>query len=333
MKALVTGASGFIGSTLIEELDTLGFEVHALMRRNSSSVNLEGLQYRRVEGDLSDFESLRRAVQEVDYVFHLAGVVAASNRNGYFEHNAYGTERLAKAIVESRPHLTRFIYVSSLAAGGPAQSLQPRTESEADRPVSNYGQSKLQGEKLLLNYKDVFPISIIRPPLVYGPKDKAVFLIIKTIARNLMPILKGSNPTGQKYYSAIHAKDLCRGIVQAAVVSTKKVASGETFYLTGEGIHSYQEFLMTIAERLNCDPLKIKVPQSAVALAAWGLTALGLLTKKSFPLNLDKLNELSPDYWICSNEKAKSVLGFVPEFDLASGMANSIEWYRRQKWI
>lgn len=175
MRALVTGASGFIGSTLIQELSTLGFEVHALMRKTSSDANLAGLNYRRVQGDLSDEGSLREAVRGVDYVFHLAGLTAAKNREEFFAHNALGTERLAKVVAEERPGLSRFVYVSSLAASGPASSLEaPLTESQAEHPVSAYGESKLAGEHALLRYKDVYPISIIRPPMVYGPRDKGV---------------------------------------------------------------------------------------------------------------------------------------------------------------
>jgi nucleoside-diphosphate-sugar epimerase len=333
MKALVTGASGFIGSTLIEELSTLGFEVHALMRPSSSAANLEGLKYHRVAGDLSDPASLRAAVKGMNYVFHLAGLTAAPNRAAYLKANAEATGELAKASAEEAQGLSRFVYVSSLAAGGPVLSLEPRTEEQQDSPVSAYGESKLEGEQLLLKYKDKFPISIVRPPMVYGPRDKGVFVMIRTVARNLMPVLQGSTQDGNKYYSAIHVKDLSRGIVQAAVVPVGKVRSGEKFYLSGDGIHTYVDLLTTIAERLERDPLRIPVPKLAVHGLAAVCSGVGKLTRRDFPLNLDKVKEILPDYWICSNEKAKNLLGFAPEFDLSSGMANAIEWYKRQRWI
>ncbi len=120
LRALVTGASGFIGSTLVEELNTLGFEVRALMRASSSLGNLGTARFEKVIGDLSDAESLRRAVQGVDYVFHLAGSIAAPTREAYFEHNAEGTRKVAEAIVSANPDLKRLVFVSSLAAGGPS---------------------------------------------------------------------------------------------------------------------------------------------------------------------------------------------------------------------
>lgn len=332
MKALVTGASGFIGSALVEELNTLGFEVHALMRASSSPANLEGLVYRRVEGDMASFDSLKRAVEGMDYVFHLAGATAAPGREAYLEANARATERLARAAAEAAPGLKRFVYVSSLAAGGPARGHhEPRTESQADAPVSAYGESKLEGERALLAFRDRYPISIVRPPIVYGPRDKGVFVLIRTVARNFMPIIQGGNSSGKKYYSAIYVRDLCRGIVQAAVGPA--VATGGTFYLCHEDIHSYEELLSAMAEALDCDPYRLKIPQPIVRAAAWTMEGLGRMTRRSFPLNSDKLNEILPDYWICSPRKAKEELGFAPEFDLAKGMARTVEWYRAQRWI
>ena len=334
MRALVTGASGFIGSALVEELGTLGFEVDALLRKTSSDANLAGLAYRRVEGDLGDESSLRRAVREVDYIFHLAGLTAARSRAEFFEHNAAGTERLARIAAEVQPGLARFVFVSSLAASGPAKSFNhPLSESDSEQPVSDYGHSKLAGEKALLRFRDCFPVSIIRPPMVYGPRDKGVFVMIQTVARNLMPILQGSSGSGHKYYSMIHVHDLVRGIVQCAVAPVAKVPTGEVFFLTSDQVQNYQEILTTIAELLGRDPLRIRVPETAVKAVARVLSAVGKVTRRSFPLNLDKLNEILPDYWVCSNAKAKEMLGFKPEFDLASGMAQSIGWYKRHKWI
>ena len=333
MKALVTGASGFIGSTLIEELDTLGFEVRAFIRDQSSAANLDGLKYQRIDGNLSDFHSLCKAVKDVDYIFHLAGVNSAANRAGFFEQNSRGTERLARAVAAVGPNLTRMVFVSSLAAAGPSDSLYPRVETDLDRPVSNYGESKLRAEKALLNFKNLFPIAIVRPPFVYGPKDKTVFKMVQTVARNFVPVVYGGGLGGHKYYSAIHAKDLCRGIVQVAVASQQRVPSGEVFYLAEDGVHTYQDLMATIAERLNCDPLMVRVPKVAIQLTAAGLTAFGFLARKSFPLNMDRLKELMSDYWICSNQKAKTILGFVPEFDFSSGIANAITWYKKQRWL
>ncbi len=331
IKALVTGATGFIGSTLIEQLNQKGVDTYALMRKSSNTYNLEGLKYTRVEGDLSDYPSLCEAVKGMDYVFHLAGVISGLNREYYFEHNSKGTLRVARAVAEENENLKRLVYVSSLAAAGPAHTFKPRIETEQEQPVSSYGESKLLGEQELLKFKDLFPVTIIRPPLVYGPKDKGVFALIKTVSKKLLPVIQGNTEDGNKYYSTIHSSDLAAGVIQAAL--SKEISSGEIFYLTGDEIHSYRDLLRTMARSMNLEPIEFKVPLFALSSAAHTLTWAGKLLGKTFSLNIDKLNEIRPDYWICSNEKAKRSFGFSPQYNLSRGMAETIEWYKKEKWI
>ncbi|MCM2323481.1 MAG: NAD-dependent epimerase/dehydratase family protein [Oligoflexia bacterium] len=311
-----------------------GIEVHALMRKTSSSSNLGQARFQRVDGDLGDLDSLRKAVREVDYVFHLAGATAAPDRESYFRHNAEGTRLLAQAVAEERPGLNRFVYVSSLAAAGPSPERAPRDETHEERPVSSYGESKLQGEKEILRHKEAFPVSIVRPPIVYGPRDKGVFVIIQTVSRGIMPVLLGSGPDGQKHYSVVHSEDLCQGIVLAGLASREEVPSGEKFYISSDETHSYAEFLGSMATALQCKPfLRLPVPKFAVTAAGYGAHFAGKLAGRSFPLNLDKLNEILPDYWICTNRKAKEKLGFRPQYDLSVGMAHAVGWYRKNGWL
>lgn len=333
-KALVTGSTGFIGSSLIEELNTLGIEVAALTRSSSSLKNLEGMRFSRVFGDLTDRESLERAVADVDYVFHLAGVITAKNRDGYFRANAEGTRLLADAVAKVRPGLSRFVYVSSLAAGGPSRAdFSPRVESEGDAPVSAYGESKLEGEKLLQKFAGVFPVTVVRPPMVYGPRDPATFIFVQTVARNMIPMVSPSGKTDHKRFSVVHVRDLVRGIVQAAMVSLEQVRSGEVFYLTGDDIVTYQELMTTIAEAMEKDPFRFRIPVSALKIGAHALDALGRVTGRTYPLNRDKLNEILPDAWTCSNEKAKLLLGYRPELSFRVGMKNAVDWYKQAGWI
>lgn len=333
MIALVTGASGFIGSTLIEELNRQGIEVRALMRTTSNDKHLRGLKYDRFEGHLGDMESIRRAAQGVDYVFHLAGVVAAKNRAAYFESNAEGTANIARAISDLAKFPKRVVYVSSIAAGGPMSEKLARKESDQDQPVSWYGQSKLAGEKEFLKFKDRFPTAIVRPPIVYGPRDKDVFVMIQSVAKNLMPLLPGTDAAGNKYYSLIHVRDLVRGLIQVAQAPIATVPSGEIFYLAEDRYYTYVEMMGTMATHLGRKPIRLKVPKFALVSLAHGMGWLGALTGRVYPLNKDKLNEILPSYWICSNEKARKLLGFRPELDLHAGMLDAIQWYKKEKWI
>jgi nucleoside-diphosphate-sugar epimerase len=322
-KALVTGASGFIGSTLIEALSRRGYEVYGLLRGTSSLANLESLRFTKVEGDLNDKASLEQAVRGMDYVFHLAGVVRATHPEVLTRYNAEGTRNLVEAVAATQTPgaapIQKLVYVSSMAAGGPASSLDaPKTEAEPAAPVSLYGKSKLQGELEVLKYRDQFPVAIIRPPMVYGPRDKDIFTVIQTVSRRLMPLIKGGTRDGSKYYSLIHARDLCRGIILAAEADTARVPSGEVFYLTDGAVYTYRELLLSMARALNVRPLSISVPQPVVTALAGMFSAVGKVTGKSFPL---------------SDDKAKNMLGFEAELTLSAGMNDAIRWYKAQKWI
>lgn len=334
MKVLVTGSNGFVGSALVETLLTQelpqGIEVRAMMRQGSNATNLKGLSFERVEASLSDFESLKKAVKQVDVVYHVAGAISAPRPKDYFEANTMGTKRLAQAVSESESPIKRFVFVSTLAAGGPVENLQPRQEEDQDQPVSNYGKSKLEAEKELLKFKDKFPITILRPPMVYGPRDRATFVFYQTVSRNFVPLIAGKTPDRHKYYSAIHIKDLCRGIIKASFSETP---SGEIFYLTADEIFTYDQMMSTIAKHLHKKPMKLRVPKSFLTVGAYSLSLLTKITGRSYPLNLDKLSELLPDYWICSSQKARKSFGFAPEISLSDGLLDAIKWYKAESWL
>ena len=333
MKALVTGASGFIGSTLIGVLNERGVEVRALLRKTSSTENLKGLKYESAYGSLSDFESLKKAVDGVDFVFHLAGVVAAANRQGYLQQNTEGTAAIAKAISEVNPNLKRFVFLSSLAAGGPMRTPKLRTEQLTDSPVSAYGESKLAAEQAILKFKDRFPIVILRPPIVYGPRDRGIFVIIKTVNQRLMPVISGANPNKEKVYSIIYVDDLVEGIYQSAMMPEDRFTSGDVFYVAEDRTYTYEQILLTAKTYLGRSALKITVPRSVVKIVANISHYIGEFTGKAMPLNRDKLNEILPDYWVCSNAKARSAMGFSPRNELDLGMKKTVEWYRANGWL
>lgn len=333
--ALVTGASGFIGSNLIESLARDGYRVKALLRASSSRDNLKGLEYEVAEGSLGDFESLKRACADVDVVFHLAGVTAGPNRDFYFEHNAKGSALLARAAAEARgKQLSRFVLVSSLAAGGPSKPGSPRRETDANAPVSAYGESKLQAEKEVLSFSERIPVTILRPPLVYGPRDRGVFVIIKTLARGLNVLLPSSGGIAHKEYSVIHAADLVRGISLAGAEAASQIATGEVFYLTDGRIYGYPEITAAILKSLGRRrALTLRVPGPVLSIAAAAFTWLGSRTAKTFPLNSDKLNEILPDAWTCSDAKARGSLRFTHSLELDAGMEDTVRWYREQGWL
>ncbi len=309
-----------------------GHEVCALMRESASPKFLKGVQFTRFTGDLRNRDTLKRACENIEVVFHLGGLTAAQNREEYFKFNAEGTQNLAIAASESKS-VKRFIYVSSLAAAGPSIGLAPKTETDIDHPISMYGESKLRGELYLEELKGTLPYIIIRPPLVYGPRSKDIFMFFKAIQKNWMPILPSRSVTGHKYYSAIHVDDLIQGLIQTLSAPESLFKNGERFFMSDGQIYTYERILNTIAQELKVTPIRVKVPEAIVSMMAKGGTLLGKAFHKSLPLNKDKLEELMADYWICSSQKAFDQLHFKPKYNLDTGIPQATTWYKVNGWL
>lgn len=332
MRILVTGASGFIGSGLVSALAEAGHDVCALMRPSASSAFLKEVQFTRLAGDLGDQESLVRACQNIEVIYHVAGLTAARNKEEFFKYNAEATKNLASAAAKCGT-VKKFIFVSSLAAAGPSIGLSPRTETESDSPVSLYGESKLRAELYLDELKGDLNFISIRPPMVYGPRDKNVFLFFKTIQKQWMPIMPSRTPTGHKYYSSIHVDDLISALVLALDAPEVDYQNGERFFISDGQIYTYERIMGVIAAELKVKPFRINIPSFAVkSMAAMGSMA-GKFFNKSFSLNNDKLNELTPDYWICSSQKANDHFKFKPKYTMESGVPHTVAWYKVNGWL
>jgi len=331
MKVFVTGASGFVGSTLCDELTRQGHEVLALMRKASKRGHLTNAKYTSVEGDLRDKNSLISALKEVDVIFHVAGVIAAKNKEDFFASNVEGTKNLAEAAASLGSCLKRFVYVSSLAAGGPPNIGSKRIESDEPKPVSWYGESKLAGELELKKIGTKLPSVIIRPPAVYGPRDRGIFTFFETINRGISPVIGMERPDPRRY-SFVHVEDLVQGILAAAFVS-KEIPSGEIFYVSGDGEFSWEEMMEKIALALEKKTFRVPLPIPLMKAAAAFCTAYTNATGKLLPLSMDKIKELEAMAWTCSNEKAKKELNFTPYWDLEKGLRQTARWYRENGWL
>jgi nucleoside-diphosphate-sugar epimerase len=332
MRILVTGASGFIGSGLVAALVDAGHDVCALMRSSASSEFLKGVKFTRISGDLSDQESMVRACENVDAVYHVAGLTSAKNKEEFFKYNAEATKNLANAAIKSG-NVKKFIFVSSLAAAGPSIGLSPRSETETDTPVSMYGESKLRAELYLDELKGKLNFISIRPPMVYGPRDKNVYMFFKTIQKQWMPILPAKTPTGHKYYSAIHVDDLISALVAALNAPEEDYKNGERFFVTDGQIYTYERIMSVIANELKVKPFRVKIPGAVVKTMAAVGSAAGKALNKNFPLNRDKLNELMPDYWICSSQKSYDHFNFKPKYTMESGVPHTVAWYKVNGWL
>jgi len=331
MRILVTGASGFIGSGLVGSLVEAGHEVCALMRPSASTHFLKGVHFTRLAGDLTDQASLIRACQNIDVIYHLAGLTQAKTKDEYFRSNAEATKNLANAAVHNG--VKKFIFVSSLAAAGPSIGLSPRNETEADTPVSMYGESKQRAELYLDELQGKLNFIVIRPPMVYGPRDRNVFIFFKTIQKQWMPLMPSKTPTGHKYYSAIYVDDLISVLIAALQAPEVDYQKGERFFVSDGQIYTAERILSLIADELKIKPFRIKVPGSVISTLASVGTIAGKVLNKSYALNRDKLNEIKQDYWICSAQKSYEHFKFKPKYTMESGIPQTVAWYKVNGWL
>lgn len=322
MKALVTGASGFIGSHLVEELTRKGYDVTCLVRQTSSLKWIEGLDVKLLCGDCEDPDSLRRIPGDFDYVFHLAGLTKAPREEDFFRANVKGTENLLKAVSEKDNRVKRFIHLSSLAAAGPSMNGAPRTESSEPEPVSSYGKSKLESEGVIMRLKKDFPVTIIRPPAVYGPRDRDFYVLFRMLKRGFYPYW------GKCYYSLLYVDDLVKGLVSAAEA---KETEGGVYFLSDGSVYSNEDIVKEIAKVLGTRTvMRIRIPKPVLAV----LVGIGKkMVKGTSIINRDKLRELKYIRWTCDSSKAGKDFGFVPKVSLKEGIKWTADWYRIHQWL
>jgi len=325
-KALVTGSNGFVGSHLVEALLSRGYVVSCLVRKTSNLRWLEGLKVELVYGELSDKESLKKAVMDKDFVFHLAGLTKAKRHDDFYKINHLGTKNLVEASCESNPGMKRLVYVSSQAAAGPGKDMTPLNEDSPCNPITHYGKSKLLGEKAVLSCKDKLPVTIIRPPAVFGPRDEEIFLFFKLVKNHIKPLFGFR----ENYLSLIYVKDLVEGICLAA---ENQKGVGQIFYIANEKPTSYSEAEEWIQKALKGKAISIRIPVFLFVLFAFLSQLFSSLKKEAASFNPQKARELSAQYWICDVSKAKEELGFKTKYSLEQGVFETVDWYKQNNWL
>lgn len=326
MKALVTGGTGFVGSHLVDKLIEKGWQVKCLTRKSSNLRWLKNLNIEIVCGSFFDDSSLKKAVEDVDYVFHIAGAVMSKTKQGYYISNQIATKNLAEACIKYNKNLKRFIYLSSQTVYGPSINGEPTKETDDCRPITTYGKSKLEAEKELLKLSQELPITIIRPPAIYGPRDEAIYQYFLAVSKGIISLIGFSD----KYVSLIHSHDLINGIMLAAE-SEKTV--GEIYNISSEKYYSWKEIGSICKKVIGRKTITLKIPHIFVYLVAAISQLFGYLTPKGAVFNIEKARDFTQKYWILSPEKAVKDLGFKQEMNLEDGIKNTIEWYKNNGWI
>ncbi len=320
MKALVTGAAGFIGSHLAEALIGKGYEVTCLARKTSSLKWIEHLDLKYLICDLAEIESCAEKIRDFDFIFHTAGITKTACEKDFFAVNAECTRKLLKVVAAGNRGLRRFTYVSSLAAAGPSRAGRPIDENAPPAPVSSYGKSKLEGELAVLKYGAQFPVTIVRPSAVYGPRDRDFFLLFSSVKKGFFPYW------GRCFYSLIYVDDLIQGIIVAA---EKKEGEGRTFFLADETVYTNDEIVHEISSALGCRAAMLRMPRGLMPLVAY----IGEKVNKKGIINRDKAREARYSNWTCDVGRAEEELGFKAKITLREGIKWTADWYRIHRWL
>jgi nucleoside-diphosphate-sugar epimerase len=323
---------------LARALVARGDRVTALVRPRSDCRELAALDLELAEGDVTQPDTLTRAVAEVDVVYHLAGLIKAFSLTEFLRVNEQGTRNLAE-VCATRTTPPVLVAVSSLAAAGPSPDGRPRTELDPPQPVSNYGLSKRAGELAATGVADRLPLSIVRPPIVFGPRDASMLPLFRSIARRGLHAVPGNEP---RRLSLIHVSDLVAALVAVAERGTRVPpapshdARGTPghYYVADDACPTFDELGQLIGRAVGRERVRVlHTPHWLDYTAARLLEIVARLRGRQVIFNVDKVREGFAGSWTCSSERIRGELAFAVGASLDERMRETGEWYRREGWL
>lgn len=326
-KVLITGATGFVGYHLIKSAIAHNLEVYANVRRSAKSTHLKDFPINYVDLDLSSIYQLKENIEDkkYDYIVHAAAVTKAKKLDDYNRVNAVYTRNLAVAASKSAHTITKFVFISSLAALGPSQQKNEKlTDKGASNPVTSYGISKALAETYLGQISNL-PLIIFRPTAVYGPREKDIFILIKTIKAGL-ELYIGKQ---EQELSFVYATDLAEVIIKALASNV----TGKAYNISDGEVYNRSALASYVRKALDKKTLTVNVPVPLIKGLAWSMEQVYGLFNKIPALNVDKIKELTALNWGCDIKNIQNDFGFVPQFGLEQGLNETINWYRKNNWL
>ena len=331
-RILITGASGFIGSFIVEEALRQGMETWAAVRSSSSRAYLNDQRINFIELDLSDEQRLTEQLKDhqFDYVVHAAGVTKCINKDDFRRVNTEGTRHLVAALRALRMPIERFVFLSSLSVMGAIREQQPYTEIREDdtpQPNTAYGKSKLEAEETLkARSEEQFPYVILRPTGVYGPREKDYFIMAKSI-KGHSDFAVGYKPQDITF---VYVKD----VVQAVFLALDHGKTGSAYFLSDGKVYRSATFSNLIRRELG-NPwwIRITAPIWILRIVTAVGDIIGRMSGKAIALNNDKYHILRQRNWRCDIQPAIDELGYKPQYDLERGVRETIAWYKKEGWI
>jgi nucleoside-diphosphate-sugar epimerase len=330
MRVLLTGANGFVGSHILDELCERGIPTTILIRKTSARTFIEHrlkdvkVVFADLNYGIKDLETVCESVSDVTHIIHCAGLVRALNKEDFYRVNRDGTYNLIQLANRLSNQIQRFILISSLAAAGPSQPGKPRKVSDAPEPVSEYGKSKLEAEKQVINHCRS-EYTILRPPGIYGPRDSEFLRLFSAINNHILPKI------GEKQeLSLVYVKDLAR---VAAECLTARAAARKTYFVASPEIVTSAELARRIASELKTWTIPLWLPVQALYPVCLAQQIVSKITKTPNVLSLDKYKELKAPAWTCDVSCLKNDLNLVCGTNLSAGVSETIRWYKNQGWL
>jgi nucleoside-diphosphate-sugar epimerase len=327
MKVFLTGASGFVGSHVLDSLRASHHEVSILLRPTSNT----RFVYRHLSdmtvhyGSLADGQVLKGAMSGSEAVIHCAGIIKALHTSDFYRVNQAGTRDIVMAANACRESVRHLVYISSLAVSGPGVPGCPAEEAGEPRPVTVYGHSKWLGE-IEIRQRCRVPWTILRPAAVYGPRDAEFLALFRNVKRRVMPLVSGT----KRSLNLIYGPDVAAAVLCSLM--RDRDASG-TYHVAAQPPCTDEEFMQEIAHSLHVQPLRLRIPRAGLYLASVITEVLSLAAGRPNMLNRQKLPELLAPGWVCSTEKIRRDLGFTAPTSLQEGVRRTIEWYRGEGWL
>ena len=334
-KILITGASGFIGSFLVEEALNRGFSTYAAIRSTSSKAYLKDPRIHLVELNMAHPERLEQQLREqaernggaFDYVVHCAGATKCAHPSDFERVNCQQTRTLVDTLIRLGQMPRQFLFVSTLSIFGPIHEKDYRPITEHDTPCPNtaYGQSKLHAEQYLQSLPQL-PYVIFRPTGVYGPREKDYFLMAQSIQQHV-DFAAGFR---RQDLTFVYVKD----VVQAVFLAIEKGVTRRAYLLSDGSVYASRTFSDLLRSELgNPFVVRFKSPlwllKLICSVAGWVATRRGTTST----LNPDKYRIMKQRNWQCDITPAIKELGYRPAYPLARGVKESVAWYKQQQWL
>jgi nucleoside-diphosphate-sugar epimerase len=322
MRVLLTGATGFVGGAVARALLARGHILRVLARQRDKARPLERFGAEIIVGELRDPAALAEAAEKTDAVVHAAGITAEPLPGDFTQVNVEGTRNVLEA-ASGAGTVQRLLYISSMSACGPAPAGGRLSEETPCHPLSAYGRSMLNGERLVRAFGERLPVTLVRLPVVYGPGDKKLVPLYRLARLGFLPALK----THSQHLSLLYVDDLGCGVAEAL---ESPQAAGETFFLAHPETVSAPELMQTIGFAAGTEVTVVTVPRAAAFGAAFIAEGLGRLIRLPSPLNTDALTDLWGEDWSCSAARARDILGFEAQVGYREGLRRAAPWYLGQ---